>query len=159
VAKKGTFARYRTDVETLERVGRSTCGTKISQRIRPVDSLLISSETIQPLVDLLALLKYVCCLRFAVTFCVLGSPLLLPLPANSVFRSLCPSVIKPRTGGFFNYFFLFLYLVRNIAAYLWLIQFRDSEAYTIICPLATPSCDCSAANRPRLKSADTCGTY
>ena len=34
--------------------GRSTCGTKISQRIWPVGSLLIGSETIQPLVDLLA---------------------------------------------------------------------------------------------------------
>ena len=56
---------------------------------------------------------------------------------------------------YYYYYFYYYYLVRNTAADLWLIQFRAIGAYKIFCPLATLSCDCSSANRPRLKSADT----
>jgi len=60
-----------------------------------------------------------------------------------------------KTWNWWIFKFFLLYLVRNTAAGLWLTQFRASRAYKIIFPLATPSCDCSAANRPRLKSTDT----
>jgi hypothetical protein len=62
---------------------------------------------------------------------------------------------KKKTSNWWILNFFLSYFVRNTAAGLLLIQFRANGAYKINFHLATPSCDCSAANRPRLKSADT----
>ena len=153
--ENGVFARYRTDVKTLERVRQIYLWNQnksTNMASRQLVNRFWDNSTSRWLTGY-SWSRLAACVSL-LTFSVLGSPLLLPVPAHSVFSRLCPSVIKPQTGGFFNSL-SFFNLVRNTAADLWLIQFRDSGAYKIICPLATPSCDCSAANRPRLKSADT----